>query len=57
MAHRSADLYGDRLMSVVATQVSRTKKPQFTVIGLLTLLKNSVPHFSVACLDRLSIGL
>lgn len=49
------DLSGDRLMSAVATQANRTKKPQLTVIDLLTLLKNSVPNFSAACLDRLPL--
>lgn len=51
------DLSGDRLMSVLTTQVSRTKTPQLSLIDLLALLKNPVPHFSAACLDHLSIGL
>jgi predicted nucleic acid-binding protein len=49
------DLSGDRLMSVLGTQAGRTQKPKLTISDLLALLNNSVPHFSAACLDRLSV--
>jgi predicted nucleic acid-binding protein len=48
------DLSGDRLMSVLAAQAGRTNKPKLEIIELLDLLKNSVPQFSAACLERLS---
>jgi hypothetical protein len=49
------DLSSDRLMSVLAIQASRTKKPQLELVELLDLLKNVVPQFAAACLERLSI--
>lgn len=49
------DLSGDRLMSVLVAQAGRTNKPRLEIIELLDLLKNSVPQFSAACLDRLPV--
>jgi hypothetical protein len=47
------DLFGDQLMSVLATQVGRTQTPKLSINDLLELLQNSVPQFSVACLERI----
>lgn len=49
------DLSGDRLMSILAAQADRTNKPKLEFIELLDLLKNSVPEFSAACLERLFV--
>jgi hypothetical protein len=47
------DLFGDRLISVLETQASRTQKPNLAVSDLLNFLNNSVPNFSSACLGRI----
>lgn len=49
------DLSGDHLMSVLVAQAGKTNKPRLEVCELLDLLKNSVPQFSAACLDRLPV--
>lgn len=49
------DFHGDRLMSVLATQAGRTKKPKLELVELLDLLKNVAPQFATSCLESLFI--